>query len=478
MRNLTFILILSILFFSCKKDLNSLSSDANLQIDKTAAYLKGQMSSTDFKTLDFTKADVTSLDSGNILLWRVPFTGKSIATDFVLVQARADGTCTTGRVIHLDNNTGNGYAYNGAVTVQTLARQSVYQSDILNGYIAALHPSGTGRVTVNSTVSIDVVPASAGAAVLPELVIVGYVNSTGTPPTQATYMMLMTLLATSPNGSGAGSNSGSLPVGSGGSAPGTTTGTVTGTGIYTPLAPNGGTGTLSPSLLTKPISVSTDYTANLPIIDLSSFLKCFDNIPSTGATFTIKLCSDLPVSSNPAFITLGTNSGHTFITLTKTNGSQSITQSFGFYPVQNPSVLNPFGTIPGGIKNNGGHEVNASIQMTITANQFSTVATNSLAWANNTYSLSTYNCTNYALNLFNSVRTTPISIDPLTVYLPSNGTTYNPAAPPATATIIDSPQSLFIKLQGMKTSGSSEAQNIAIDQSGNTFSPVSHGACN
>ncbi len=481
MRNLTFILISLLLFTSCKKDLHSLSGDTAMQLDKTTAYLKSQLSAADFSSLDFAKPDLTILDSGQILLWRVPFAGKSIATDFVLVQAGADGVCTAGRIIHLENGLGNGFVYNDSVSIQSLGRQSILQSGIENGFITALHPSVIRQVSVNSLVSVDVVPASAGADVLPEVVIVGYINSTGTPPTLASYMSLLTLMASSPNGgSGATGVGGSGGGGGSGSAPGTTTSPVGGgsVNIYTPLAPNGGgSATLSPSLLTKPIEVEAEYTTNEPAIDITAYFKCFDNVPSAGATFTIKLCADLPVNSNPAYVTLGSSSGHAFITLTKTNGSLSVTQSYGFYPTQSISLLNPFGNVIGGIKDNGGHEINASIVMTINESQFTSIKTNSIAWSTKSYSLAGYNCTNYALNVFNSMNSIPLVIDPLTVYLPNSGNTYNPGAPPQTVNIPDSPQALFVKLQRLKSSGSSAAGNITIDQTHNTISPISYGPC-
>ncbi|MDR3713137.1 MAG: hypothetical protein P4L51_10010 [Puia sp.] len=490
MRYLLFLLPI-LLFVSCKKDLNSLSAGTVPQLDKTTAYLKQQLSAADFNDLDLPKSDVTIIDSGRIQLWRVPFVGKSIATDFVLVQAGQDGTCSGGRIIHLESSPGNMWTYNGSVTMQTLARQPIVQSDIINGYVVAFHPSMVNRITTNSTVSTDVVPYYYGT-MLPEVVIVGYVNTTGNPPTMAEYTNLLMLAASSPNGAsgtGSGSASGSAAGGgSGSSAPGTTT-TPVGNGsanVYTPLAPNGnggtaagsGTPTLSASLLTKSVTVEQEYITAEPAISLIAYFKCFDIVPSAGATFTIKLCSDLPVNSNPDFVTLGTTSGHAFITLTKTNGGLSVTQSFGFYPSQSPSILNPFGNIPGVVKDNGNREINASITTAINENQFATLKANSISWSTSNYNLVSNNCTNYALNLFNSVTNNPLTLDPLTVYLPNSGNTYNPSVEPPTINIPDSPQSLFVKLQQMKVAGGAAAANIVIDQTHNTTAPSSHGACN
>ena len=52
----------------------------------------------------------------------------------------------------------------------------------------------------------------------------------------------------------------------------------------------------------------------------------------TGAVYSAKLCVDIPVNNDPLALLDGTTPGHAFITVTKTNGSQSATLSFGFYP--------------------------------------------------------------------------------------------------------------------------------------------------
>jgi len=77
-----------------------------------------------------------------------------------------------------------------------------------------------------------------------------------------------------------------------------------------------------------------DFSNSEPSIDLQKYFNCFDHISDNGATYSIKLCTDLPVNSNPnALVTTSLTPGHAFLTLTKSNGGQSITQSFGFYPI-------------------------------------------------------------------------------------------------------------------------------------------------
>ncbi|MGN6402708.1 MAG: hypothetical protein ACTHMD_19780, partial [Flavisolibacter sp.] len=125
---------------------------------------------------------------------------------------------------------------------------------------------------------------------------------------------------------------------------------------------------------------------------------------------------------------------------------------------------------------NGSQEINASIEMTISESQFNTIKQNAINWSKRNYALGDYNCTNYAMDIFNSVRGIPISVDPYKVILPGDT---NPWAPsdPITITIEKSPQKLFAKLQEMKTT-SAESSRIAIQQDHNYRSPISKGECN
>lgn len=151
-----------------------------------------------------------------------------------------------------------------------------------------------------------------------------------------------------------------------------------------------------------------------------------------------------------------------------------ITQSFGFYPKSEPSILDPFASVSSAIKDNGGNEYNAAIEMTITDDQFTLLKNIAISRSTLPYNLDSYNCTSYALDVFNSVRTSPIEILPYKVTLPSDPGAYG-SSDPNTITIDKSPQMLFNKIQEMKNAG---VANCEIDPSHNTLSPGSHGACN
>lgn len=145
-------------------------------------------------------------------------------------------------------------------------------------------------------------------------------------------------------------------------------------------------------------------------INLTQLFNCFINIQNLGASYTLKLCSDIPVNNKPDWlIDENYNSGHTFLTLTKTNGSNSVSQSFGFYPQHHKiSISNLPG--PSEMRDNGLHEYDASIEITLSQSNFTWLIGAAQALAGTAYDLNNFNCTDYALQLFNAVSPNPIIV--------------------------------------------------------------------
>lgn len=202
--------------------------------------------------------------------------------------------------------------------------------------------------------------------------------------------------------------------------------------------------------------------------DILKLLKCFDNISSYGVnvTFKIKICTDVPINALPgAWINSSFSPGHTFITMTKSNGTETISQSFGFYPGEGGSEST--------IRNNEQREINASLEMNLSEQQFGTALNTAASFAGTTYNVITNNCTDYALAVINSVRSQTLRTDPLPVWgwdLTSGNILPEP--------LNNSPQSLYTKLKDMKTAGGPEASKITIDNSSSSHAPESHGECN
>jgi hypothetical protein len=198
-----------------------------------------------------------------------------------------------------------------------------------------------------------------------------------------------------------------------------------------------------------------------PAIDLQKFKNCFDLIPSTGALFNVKICADIPNNSDPNKSNDGTNPGHVFLTMTKTNGSLSVTQSFGFYPVTPVMSLSHLPVISKAV-NDEFHEYNASLKMNVTELGFNSIINTAILNASYLqYDINDYNCGNFALDAFNKGRLIYLSIPN------SIGT--------AGHNFGITPGGIYQKLNYMKTHNDPDMNNIDI---GNFSSPQSHGPCN
>ncbi len=210
-----------------------------------------------------------------------------------------------------------------------------------------------------------------------------------------------------------------------------------------------------------------------PELDIKKALNCFNQVPSAGAKYTIKLCIDVPDNKHPLLLPpdSGSETGHTFVVMTKANDAKTITQVFGFYAYKHPGYLFPFRPLKSVIKNNQLREINASIEMSLSEAQFENLRKKALELAKLKYAALDYNCSNFGLDLFNSVRNQPITVDSYVVYI-------NRVIDIDPMTIDKTPQMLFKKLKQMKDSNNAEAPHITIDQSTNTKAPLSHGECN
>lgn len=157
--------------------------------------------------------------------------------------------------------------------------------------------------------------------------------------------------------------------------------------------------------------------------------------------------------------------GHTFLTLTKSNGSQSITQSIGFYPSTSSTIT------PGCFKDNGTpnnpHEYNASLTINnAPKSAFDNVVQVLLTHQHDTYNLYTNNCTNVALNAFNSIISPPIVTGLTEVYFPVN-------PPVNVAYIFAAPTALYRAIgQFTATTQITKQFRVKLD------APTSHGPCN
>ncbi|MEO6930110.1 MAG: hypothetical protein ABI151_00705 [Chitinophagaceae bacterium] len=199
-------------------------------------------------------------------------------------------------------------------------------------------------------------------------------------------------------------------------------------------------------------------------VKLKELLKCFDNIPDAGAKYAITLHADLPDNNDPNKLVENFSPGHTFLSFTKTNGSSSVTQVFGFYPFSGPlTVLNL--EVPSLIMDDGGHEFNSSIAIAnVDASHFKAAEKLAGEYADDKdYDLNDFNCTNFALDVFNKAR-------------PGNDQIHVPDWRGSLTNLNygSTPNGLYKVLRRLKNENGKEANNITM---GNFLAIPSKGPC-
>lgn len=158
----------------------------------------------------------------------------------------------------------------------------------------------------------------------------------------------------------------------------------------------------------------------------------------------MKILVDVPNDSNPAqAVDLSSaNGGHTFLNLTKTNGTNSVTKSFGFYPedATGTGLLSiSMGNVGSSIHDNGASPYDASYEVSLTQAQFNLAVTQAQTKSVNSYNLVNYNCTTYAVSVFNGALST-------TALAPGD-------AQVGPVTLDQSPSTLYTVLQTKKANG-------------------------
>ncbi|MCW3074586.1 MAG: hypothetical protein JWP69_1655 [Flaviaesturariibacter sp.] len=441
-RVFTLSLLLTLVLIACRKDNTATLVDSYLQNVKVA--IRDSLQHNDYAQLDFTKAVLTKVDSVNLYILRIPFRGKSLPTDFVLLQTLVSGRVLEGRIIHLEGGqteVGEGRVkrrvWNGSITISTLDRKTVLASRVTGGYIEAFHPQAAARTTN--------LPAPEYVE-LAEVVVVSQPSNSGSF-TFSNWILLQGLFTggSGYGGYGYGGYYGSLE--GGGYGGGGYGGSGSNTGDYSGGYGTGGSGTGESIVLDPPILIDQETHDANDAVDIQKFMNCFDAIADAGATCTMEILTDIPVDGNPSsFFNWQTGSpGHTFIKLKKSNGSQSVQQVIGWYPQSGYKTMLTSAPITGKFVNNELHEYNASLAMNLTPAQLQTAITRVLYLSRFIkYDIDEYNCTDFVLDVFNET-VAPAQRLELPKYDIPGGT-----APTGTNT----PNGLYQKLQSMMAAGS------------------------
>ncbi len=433
------LLIFMLLLFlnSCRK-IEKPSNGETTLVDMVLLQLRDSISPSDYYELDVQNASLTRFKTESFSLLRIPFRTSGIESNFLLLKIEQNQKLSLGRIITVEQQNESGSTsqpgFDGYISISSLKGELMLKSPIKNGFIEAFHIKESNGALKESVVEVPLMPEVVVVARYPS-------NSWWTYTNWYNLISLMNLGETQPGGGGSGG------------------------GYYSNSSPDPGSSTQED----QPIFVDFELDQALPAIDLTKYLKCFQNIPDAGATCSIKLLTDLPVDSDPSIFFNWENGspGHTFLQITKSNGGQSVQQNIGFYPVS--GWKNAFTTAPseGKFVDNANHEFNASITMNLTPEEFQSTLTHMLYLAHFIkYDIDEYNCTDFSLEVFNYKRGSNKLIIPM--YDLPGGTALN-----GTAT----PQGLYQKLKAIKDKGEPSASNVIIPGA-KGFVGHSTGSCN
>lgn len=465
MKKLITILALMILFTACRKQQNIIDTN-NVSLSRVKQQLAEQVSPGMAGLINYEKAIVTSLHHDSVQILRLPLKNYPIAEKFILLKINGFSTIEKGSIVTIHktpqpstNNVtekgskedlGTAGIFNGHLLVQQLDETLLLSAPIQNGYIVAKSNHLLSRI---QDLSIHIIPEDEAPryVTLPVVLITAYNQIKGL--SYSDWYNLEMMLAPYAFQNYAGNS-----------------------GYYSSAGGNYGGGSSS-SGSTSPGSAYTDAPMivdfegdNRLQINLEHYLKCFEQIPDGGATFSIELLTDLPVDDQPlaGYNTRTGSPGHTFLQIRKQNSDQSIVQNIGFYPESALKILLTTAPVPGIFADDRRHEFNAAIKMNLNAEQFNrTIAYMNELSKRIRYDIDDYNCTDFALEIFNFNRTGN-AIEIPKIEIPGT-TTNNPYGS-------NTPQGLYLKLAEMKT-GSTEANNISIP-SEKGYVANSTGACN
>jgi len=427
-----FITLISILILcSCQKHFT-------FNQDATSEYLQAHLLPADYNQVDWSTLKNATVD-GYI---RLGFLGKSIATDFILLTVNQSSGITGGKIIQTTFR-GRPEDLNATLIISNLDRRYLQTQEVYDGYVEQPAAEISLQRGVSQSLMIE-------QTVVPVMLHMVPAETSSGPHTAGFPYWLFEGLS--------GNNH---PVPSGPSH------------TYTRMVPTleGGGGGSGSSKTQPPNNMVVDnhyYGIHQPL-DMQKMLSCFASIPDQGASCSVALYTDIPVDTDPeAMFSFRTVSpGHTFLKITKSVNGRQITQNLGFYPVSGTKAMAFYTPTDALVTDDANHEWNAGMNMTITPAQLQ-ILLNNIAWTARTakYDVDDYNCTDFAVNMFNTVRVA----DPINVtrfFIPG-------AARPGGS---QTPQGLFLELRRRKQLNNGEAANIQVNAGSKSYSGYSQSPC-
>ncbi|MEI9945850.1 MAG: hypothetical protein WDN26_16720 [Chitinophagaceae bacterium] len=449
MQRLLLTLLLAVILFSCQKEISKFS-DKESYLSKIESSLKESVNPADFADLEINRSFRMHIDSGDTYLLRVPFKGKAFANDFILLETDADGKVSQGRIIAINGAIDEEKMYDGFITINDLQHRVLIQSPITDGYIDVFRPQLKGQSMEDPYKE------------LPEVIVSASYGDGG--GFYFPYYLLTSFFGSGGGGSGNGYyGAGDPGMGGGGGGGGSYGGGGSGGGPAVPPPPPPPPPAPGNPNEEEPMVVEYEEGVNEEAIDLEKYIKCFDNVPDAGATCSIEIFTDIPVDGDPTklFNWRTGSPGHTFLQLKKVNGAQSVCQNIGFYPKTAWKVTSTSAPVDGKFVDNAHHDFNASFKAEVSTSWLR----GGLLYIKSLiptvkYDIDDYNCTDWALNVFNF--TAPTSELQIPRYsLPGSVSMYGS----------NTPQGVFVKLREMKDAGNTNVVVPVIGWTGNSDGP-------
>ncbi|WP_018615713.1 hypothetical protein [Segetibacter koreensis] len=432
MKSVLLISFVAAFFLSCQKNIPPANSKRGY-IENIQATLKDSLTASDYANLDFTRSVKTKKDT-RTLFFKVSFKGSKFSDDFLLLYTDISGKILNALRVQLhqtETSSGSKYLYNGKIQISYLNRVVKLISDIKDGYINALNEQPLAQRAL-------VVPQAKQE--YPDIIVDWYYG--GMPYANSSGFF--------------GFNSGGRSVG------------------YSPVEgrrydeESYGSRTDRGADEEDEMLVDFEFIESLAAIDVTKYVKCFSSIPDQGSTCSIEIFADIPVddNSNKLFNWRTQSPGHTFLQIKKTNGSLSVMQNIGFYPVEGWKSLLTTAPVAGKFVDNSEHEYNASLKMNLSAAQLQKTLDKMVELSRFVkYDVDEFNCTDFALDVFNATRISNALEIPR--YDIPGGTAISGT---------NTPQGLYNQLKSMQQQGI-ESDNITIP-GGKAFVGDATGPCN
>ncbi len=154
------------------------------------------------------------------------------------------------------------------------------------------------------------------------------------------------------------------------------------------------------------ITIDLEAPENKTKIEPKKYTDCFGSIPDNSTTlYTVTISTDLPSDGHPEIFYNwhDMSPGHAFVELNKSTPYGGVAQSFGFYPTSSYKLLplDNSTSLAAKVVDDGGHEYQARYTISVTASQFQ-AAVYAVNNARDLYNVGLYNCTDFALDVFNA----------------------------------------------------------------------------